>query len=66
MNNTTDFNRMAKKAYTKPEIEMLNGEDADILCVSTLEVKGKDFDEGSMTSLSRRASFYGDDEFEEE
>lgn len=66
MNKIIDFNRMTKKAYTKPETVIIYSKDADILCASTLDIKSMGYDEDSMTDLARSASFDAGDEFEDE
>lgn len=55
-----------KKIYTRPETIVFQGKNAGILCASTFYVKGIDYNDETMTDLSRRARFYRDDEFEDE
>lgn len=58
-------NIMHKREYIQPTIEILDTNDADMLCISNINVKGTNYDDETMTDLSRRASFWGDEDIEE-
>jgi len=46
-----------KKIYCKPSITAVKINSSSFICTSTLDVKSENYNEGTMTDLSRRARF---------
>lgn len=51
-----------KKAYISPETKTFRIETAQMVMVSTVDVKSENYDEDTMTDLSRKSSLWDEEE----